>query len=239
MNDKANIIAMIPARLGSTRLKIKNLALLNGRPLISYTINAAKESNIFTRIVVNSDDELFAEIAERYGVEFYLRPSELGSSTAKSDNVVYDFMLNHQSDVTAWVNPISPLQTGIEIRDVINHFLKKNLDTLITVKNEQVHCVYEGKPVNFVRDELFAQTQDLNPVQACVYSIMMWRNKTFLDTFEGKGYALFCGKVGYFPVNRENTVIIKTSEDLMLADYIIRARESLESYEVQYDELVK
>ncbi len=63
MNDKANIIAMIPARLGSTRLKIKNLALLNGRPLISYTINAAKESNIFTRIVVNSDDELFAEIA--------------------------------------------------------------------------------------------------------------------------------------------------------------------------------
>ena len=184
MNDKANIIAMIPARLGSTRLKIKNLALLNGRPLISYTINAAKESNIFTRIVVNSDDELFAEIAERYGVEFYLRPSELGSSTAKSDNVVYDFMLKHQAGVTAWVNPISPLQTGIEIRDVINHFLKKNLDTLITVKNEQVHCVYEGKPVNFVRDELFAQTQDLNPVQACVYSIMMWRNKTFLDTFE-------------------------------------------------------
>jgi hypothetical protein len=68
---------------------------------------------------------------------------------------------------------------------------------------------------------------------------MMWRNKTFLETFEGKGYALFCGKVGYFPVNRENTVIIKTSEDLMLADYIIRAKESLESYEVQYDELVK
>lgn len=239
MNDKANIIAMIPARLGSTRLKMKNLALLNGQPMISYVIEAAKTSGVFSRIIVNSDNEIFTEIAKRHGVEFYLRPSELGSSTAKSDNVVYDFMLKHQAGATAWVNPISPLQTGLEIRDVINHFYKEKLDTLITVRNEQVHCVYEEKPINFVRDELFAQTQDLNPVQACVYSIMMWRNKTFLDTFEGKGYAFFCGKVGYFPVNRENTVIIKTSEDLMLADYIIRARESLESYEVQYDELVK
>ena len=239
MNESANIIAMIPARIGSTRLKMKNLALINGKPLISYVINAAKESDIFARIVINSDDELFAEIAERFDVEFYLRPLELGYSTAKSDNVVHDFMLKYQADITAWVNPISPLQTGDEMREVINYFLKNDLDTLITVKNDQVHCVYEEKPVNFVRDELFAQTQDLKPVQTCVYSIMMWRNKTFLDTFERKGYALFCGRVGYFPVNRKNSVIIKTSEDLMLADYIIRAKESVENYEVQYDALVK
>ena len=71
MKDKANIIAMVPARIGSTRLKMKNLALINGKPLISYAIEAAKASGVFSRVVVNSDNEIFAGIAKRYGVDFY------------------------------------------------------------------------------------------------------------------------------------------------------------------------
>jgi CMP-N-acetylneuraminic acid synthetase len=237
MKEKTNIIAMVPARIGSTRLKMKNLALINGKPLISYAIEAAKASGVFSRVVVNSDNKIFAEIAKRYGIDFYLRPAELGSSTAKSDNVVYDFMQKHPSDIVAWVNPTSPLQTEDEIRNVIDYFVKENLDTLITVKNEQVHCIFEGKPVNFNTSEIFAQTQDLKPVQPFVYSIMMWRNKTFMDTFERQGYALFCGKVGYYPVSKETAIIIKTKEDIMLADYIMRAKQAGGSYEVQYDAL--
>jgi CMP-N-acetylneuraminic acid synthetase len=237
MKEKTNIIAMVPARIGSTRLKMKNLALINGKPLISYAIEAAKASGVFSRVVVNSDNKIFAEIAKRYGIDFYLRPAELGSSTVKSDNVVYDFMQKHPSDIVAWVNPTSPLQTEDEIRNVIDYFVKENLDTLITVKNEQVHCIFEGKPVNFNTSEIFAQTQDLKPVQPFVYSIMMWRNKTFMDTFERQGYALFCGKVGYYPVSKETAIIIKTKEDIMLADYIMRAKQAGGSYEVQYDAL--
>ncbi len=239
MNKKMEIVAMVPARIGSSRLKIKNLALINGKPLISYAIEAAKASRVFSRVIVNSDNEIFAEIANRHNVEFYLRPVELGSSTTKSDNVVYDFMLKHPSDIVAWVNPTSPLQTGAEIIQVINYFIRENLDTLITVKNEQVHCIYEGTPINFKIDEKFAQTQDLKPVQPFVYSIMMWRNKTFIDTFEKQGYALFCGKVGYYPVSKEAAVIVKTKEDLMLADYIMRVKSSAGGYKVVYEELVK
>lgn len=239
MKGKLNIIAMVPARIGSTRLKMKNLALINGKPLISYAIEAAKASGVFGRVVVNSDNEIFAGIAKRYGADFYLRPAELGSSTTKSDNVVYDFMAKHPSDIVAWVNPTSPLQTGDEIRDVINYFVKEDLDTLITVKNEQVHCIYEGRPVNFNTAEIFAQTQDLRPVQSFVYSIMMWRNKTFMDTFEKQGYALFCGKTGYYPVSKETAIIIKTKEDIMLADYVMRTKSSVGEYEVKYDDIIK
>lgn len=234
-----DIIAMVPARIGSTRLKMKNLVLINDKPLISYAIEAAKTSGVFSRVVVNSDNEVFAEIAKRHGVEFYLRPVELGSSTTKSDDVIYDFMLKYPSDILVWVNTTSPLQTGQEIIEVINYFVKEDLDTLVTVKNERVHCVYEGKPVNFKMDEVFAQTQDLKPVQPFVYSIMMWRNKIFIDTFERKGYALFCGKVGYYPVSKETAIIIKTEEDLMLADSIMRKRNSSSNHELKYDELVK
>jgi len=239
MKNEQDIVAMIPARIGSTRLKMKNLALINGKPLISYTIEAAKRSEVFSKIVVNSDDKVFAEIAKRYDVDFYLRPDELGSSTTKSDKVVYDFMIKHPSAFLAWVNPTSPFQTGDEIRDVINYFVEESLDTLITVKHEQVHCIYNGSPVNFDVNEVFAQTQDLKPVQPFVYSIMMWKNKTFVEAFKKQGYAMFCGKVGYYPVSKETAIIIKTKKDIVLADYIMKAKEAAGGYKVQYDELVE
>ena len=237
VNEDLNIVAMIPARIGSTRLKMKNLALINGKPLIYYTIEAAKSSGVFNRVILNSDNEIFAEIARRYDVEFYQRPVELGSSTTKSDTVVYDFMSRHPSDVLAWVNPTSPLQTGHEVKEVINYFVKERLDTLITTKNEQVHCVYQGNPVNFRTEEIFAQTQDLEPVQPFVYSIMMWRSRTFVDAYQKSGHALLCGKVGYYPVSKKSTLIVKTEEDLLLADYIMRAEKQNNGQKIEYDKL--
>lgn len=233
-----NVVAMVPARMGSERLRMKNLALLNGRPLISYAIEAAKASGVFNRVVVNSDDQVFQKISQRYGVEFYLRPDYLGSSDTKSDDVVYDFMRKHPSDIVAWVNPISPLQTGEEIRQIVQHFQQENLDSLITVKDEQVHCVYQGEPLNFSTEGLFAKTQDLVPVQSFVYSVMMWRSKTFLEEYDREGFALLSGKLGYFPVSKESAVIIKTDEDLLMADNILKAREGAGAYQVRYDELV-
>lgn len=232
------VIGMIPARMGSERLKMKNLALLNGQPLISYAILAAKASGVFSRILINSDGDVFQRIAERYNVEYYERPSHLGSSDTKSDDVVYDFMLKHPGDLVAWVNPISPLQSGNEIREVVNYFIAEELDSLITVKDEQVHCVYKGEPINFSAKGLFAKTQDLIPVQSFVYSVMMWRTRTFLDAYQRQGYALLCGKLGYFPVSKESSIIIKTDGDLKMAESALSATTGEHDSQVQYDELV-
>ena len=234
-----NIVAMIPARMGSERLKMKNLALLNGQPLISYAIQAAKSSGMFDQIVLNSDGPVFQAVAERYGIDCYIRPEELGSSETKSDDVVFDFMQKHPSDIVAWVNPISPLQTGEEVRSVIEYFIEQKLDSLVTVENQQVHCVYQGEPINFEVNEVFAKTQDLTPVQPFVYSIMMWRRGPFMETFKRQGYALLCGKLGYFPVSKKSSVIIKTDEDLIIAESILKAVSQGTEYEVQYDVLAK
>ena len=234
-----NIIAMIPARIGSTRLAMKNLALLAGKPLIYYAANAAKESGIFDSIVINAESEIFSKIAERYGVDFYRRPDHLASSSAKSDSVVYDFIKKNKCDIVVWVNTIAPLQTGSEIRKAVEYFIEKGLDSLITVKNEQVHCVYKGKPVNFRLRGLFAQTQELSPVQPFVYSTMMWRAEVFKRTFENKGYAFFCGKTGYYPVSKMSSMIIKREEDLILVDNLLRGMKSKKTYKVRHDSLVK
>jgi len=219
-----NIVAMIPARAGSERLQSKNLRLLDGKPVISYVIEAAKRSGVFWRIVINSDTPVFEEIAARYGVEFYARPPALGSSETKSDDVVADFMDKHPCDIAVWVNPIAPLQPAEEIKAVIEHFAAEKLDSLITVKNEQLHCVFDGRPINFREDELFAKTQDLKPVQSFVYSIMMWRTENFMAHYRRDGFALLSGKVGYFPVCKESTIILKYEEDLQMMEAVLRAR---------------
>jgi len=236
---RKKIIAMIPARIGSTRLPRKNLALLDGKPLIYYAISAAKESGVFDRILLNSDSHIFKDVAERYGVEFYHRPEDLGSSKAKSDSVVYDFMKKHAGDILVWVNPTSPLQPSSEISDVIDYFIENNLDSLITVKNENVHCLLDGQPINFDSGELFAQTQDLKPVQPFVYSLMMWRYAPFMKAFEEKGYALLNGKIGFYSVSNLASVIIKTAEDLKFAEYVLTGRNNIGDYEIKYDPIIK
>jgi CMP-N-acetylneuraminic acid synthetase len=151
--------------------------------------------------------------------------------------VVYDFIQNHECDILCWVNSTSPLQTGEEISAVIQYFISENLDSLITVKNEQVHALFNGQPVNYKMDELFAQTQDLVPVQPFVYSIMMWRTKPFIEAFEKNGHALFVGNVGFYPVNKLSSIIIKTREDLKLAEQIFKSLKSGDSDNVEYDPL--
>ena len=214
---------MIPARIGSTRFKMKNLAMLNGKPMIAYAIVAALSSKVFDRVIVNSDSDVFRSIAEEYGAEFYLRPEHLGGSSVKSDDVVQDFINKYPSDVVVWENPIAPLQTIEDIRNTIQYFLSNDLDSLFTVKEEQIQCVYENKPINYIEQDKFAQTQDLTPVCPFVPFIMMWKTDTFLNSLKERGYAFFSGKVGYFPVSRLSSVIIKYEDDFRIAEILIKS----------------
>ena len=239
--SQPKIYAMVPARYGSTRLKLKNLALINGKPMISYAIQAAQGSGVFDKVIVNSENPIFQKTAERYGCDFYLRSNDLGSSAAKSDSVVNDFIRSFpDADIVAWVNPISPFQTKDEIQEIVQYFLNNNLDSLITVENKQVHCIYKGNPVNYDKDGLLAQTQDLTPVQAFVYSIMIWRSSVFVTEYAKHGHALFCGRFGVHPVRKRTEIIIKTQEDLVLADLLMRAIEINDDVlKVEYDYLAK
>ena len=230
---------MIPARFGSTRLKLKNMALINSKPMISYSILAAKESGIFDKVFVNSDHEIFRKISDRYKVDFYLRPKDIGSSTAKSDSVVYDFIKKHPNiDIVVWVNPIAPLQTKSDIKSTVNYFLENNLDSLITVEEHQVHAMYKNKPINYSKTEVFAQTQDIDPISTFSYSIMMWNAETFLREFEDKGFALFCGNFGVKSVGKLSSIVVKTERDLMIVDAIIKGIEQQKQKELKYDPLV-
>ena len=67
---------MIPARLGSKRVLQKNIRIINSRPLISYNIQTAVKSGVFDEVYVNSEAEVFFDIAQEYGAKFYKRSSK-------------------------------------------------------------------------------------------------------------------------------------------------------------------
>lgn len=59
-----------------------------------------------------------------------------------------------------------------------------------------------------------------------------------MATYEKRGHALLCGKVGYYPVSKKSTLIVKTEEDLLLADLIMRAEKQNNGQKIEYDKLV-
>jgi len=96
---------------------------------------------------------------------------------------------------------------------------------LITVENKNVHSSYKGKPINYNTDDLFLQTQDISPVNIFVYSVMVWKASSFIKEYEKNGAAMFSGKFGTYSVSKESGLIVKTADDLILIDQIIRGRK--------------
>ena len=84
-----NKVAIIPARGGSKRIPRKNIKLFAGKPIIAWSIEAAMASGLFNRIIVSTDDQEIATVAEKFGAEVpFLRPTDLADDFAGTNTVV-------------------------------------------------------------------------------------------------------------------------------------------------------
>lgn len=228
-------VAEIPARLGSKRVKQKNLRLINGKPMIAYAIEACKGSGKIAEVYVNTESDVIAKVGLDYGVKHYKRKPELSEDTIVSDQFNYDFLQNIDCDAVVMVNPVSPLVEAKDIDEAIAYFEANQLDTLISVKNEQLQSFYDGRSLNFNTDGLLPMTQDIQPVQVCVWTVCIWKKETFIKAYEAKGYAVFSGKYGLWAIDPIKSVKVSYEEDFLMAEQLIKARELLNgSYKVEY-----
>jgi len=214
----------ISARMGSKRVKQKNLRVLGGKPMIQYAIEAAKQSNV-SEIYVNTESDIIGRLAEDNGVKFYKRNPELSQDAVTSDTFNYDFIKKVRCEALVMVNPVSPLITGKDIDAIIDFYQKDNYDTVITVREERLQAFCEQKPVNFNPNGILPMTQDIPPVVLCAWSICIWRAKTFVESFEKNGYAVFSGKVGFFPMDPLKCIKISTEEDFQMVNAILESRK--------------
>ena len=213
--------AMIPARMGSQRLKQKNLRELGGVPLITRAIRKSKESGVFDEVWVNSEDDAFGVIAREEGVKFHKRPAELANNTATSEQFVYEFMTKHPCERLFQVHSIAPLLGAKRVAEFVRAMEQSGCDVFLSCVNEQIECAYQDKPINF-NFEAKTNSQELKPIQRITWSITGWRSRIYRAAYEAGKTATYAGRVGFFPITRPEGHIIKTGEDLLLAEAMLK-----------------
>jgi CMP-N-acetylneuraminic acid synthetase len=214
-------IAMIPARMGSQRLKQKNLRELGGVPLITRAIRKCREAGCFDEIWVNSEHEAFGEIAAAEGVQFHKRPEALANNVATSEQFIAEFFETHSCERLFQVHSIAPLLTAAEVRAFAAAMEAGDFDTFLCYVPEQIECAYEGQPVNFTFSEK-TNSQELKPLQRITWSITGWRRSTYLEAAHAGKTATYAGRIGFHPISRAGGIIIKTEEDLQMAEALLR-----------------
>lgn len=132
-------LAVIPARSGSKGLKDKNIKLLNGKPLMAYSIEAALSAGVFDTIHVSTDAERYAEIAREYGAEVpFLRDKEMASDSAYIWDAVAEVLRNYERlgkkfDTVALLQPTSPLRLAEDICQAYEIMAEKKAAAVVSV----------------------------------------------------------------------------------------------------------
>lgn len=218
-------LAMIPARLGSQRLKQKNLCEIDGAPIVAWAIRRCKAAGIFDEIWVNSEADAFAEIAAREGVNFHRRPAELASNTATSEQFVHEFLTRHNCNWLVQVHSIAPLLTADQIRGFVEAMRTGDYDAMLSCTLEQIECAIDGRPINFSFDAK-TNSQELIPVQRISWSVTGWRAAAYQLAFDAGKCATYTGRVGFYPIDRLAGLIIKTEADLEEARALWKLRNA-------------
>lgn len=174
-------IAVIPARGGSKGIPRKNLRPLNGKPLIYYAITACLRSKEVDTVVVSTEDEEIALLAERFGAAVAERPTQLSGDDVTVDPVIKDAVeslehrLDTHFDIVVTVQPTSPLLRATDLDEALTAFKDNNpVETLISAVDDRHLCwttddgtfvpEYEAR-VN--RQQLPARYRETGAIIAC------------------------------------------------------------------------
>ncbi len=140
------ILGIITARGGSKGIPRKNIKDLYGKPLIAYTIDAAKTSGVFSRVIISTDDEEIAGVTKQYGAEVpFIRPSELAQDTTPHLPVLQhavSWMREHENFVPDYVmilQPTSPMRQAFHIKEAAELLEKTNADSVVSVSAIPAH----------------------------------------------------------------------------------------------------
>ncbi len=145
-SESRSIIALIPARSGSKRVPDKNIRPLNGHPLIAYTIAAAQQSKVFDAVMVSTDSQQYADIAQYYGAEIpFLRPDNLAGDVSPDIEWVEYTLQRFQDerrkyDCFSILRPTSPFRQAETIQRAWQEFLaQEGVDSLRAVEKCRQH----------------------------------------------------------------------------------------------------
>ena len=153
---KKRCLCIIPARGGSKGIPKKNLRMLDGKPLIAWTVEAAKKAKLVDRVIVSTDDAEIAAVSKQFGAEVVMRPAEISGDAASSESAllhVLDVMVQNESykpDILVFLQCTSPLTLPEDIDGTIQAMLSSHADTTLAVTSFHYFLWRQDKSGNAV-----------------------------------------------------------------------------------------
>ena len=219
------VIALIPARGGSKAIPRKNLAPLGGRPLLAWTIDAARASEAVTRTVVSTDDDEIAALARELGAEVLPRPPELaGDDTPMADVIAHALGELGPLDALVLLQPTSPLRRAEHVDAAVRLLLETGADSVVSVV-EVPHRYRPGSLMALDGDRLVRLADDhaaTRQEKPAVYA----RNGPAVLVLRGDwiGPDLYAGDCRAYVMEPRDSIDVDDPFDLELAELLLAAR---------------
>jgi N-acylneuraminate cytidylyltransferase/CMP-N,N'-diacetyllegionaminic acid synthase len=230
MSDR-NILALVPARGGSKGIPKKNIRPFCGKPLIAYSIAAAKGAPSVNRVVVSTDDAEIAAVAREYGAEVpVMRPPEMaGDKSPVIDAIIH--MLDHLRDTEGYepsrlllLQTTSPLRESDDIEKAIRLLEERDGDSLVSVcrtenglyTTDALGTLYDGYAVSTNRQQL--------PKAYKLDGCMIYLIKTAVLRRER---SLLGGKLVGYEIERWRAVDLDDPQDFVTGEMLYQNRETI------------
>ena len=233
MSAEPRFVALIPARGASKRLPRKNLLPILGKPLLAYSIEAAKSCAFVDGVYVSTEDREIASVARSLGADVIDRPMELASDTATSRNVVLHAL--DQLDARgasrshfALLQPTSPQRTAAHLSDCVSRFASGKYGCAVSV------CEAEHHPSKMLAiDEAgtlvpFGSAGDLDKPLQSLGRVYRQNGAIYLMNcvdFRTRATGFFLAPAMPFVMSARESVDIDSETDFRLASFLMEARK--------------
>lgn len=232
---QVKILTIIPARGGSKGILCKNIRLVAGKPLIAWSVEAAKASCYVQTLYVSTDDPEIANVAKDCGADVLKRPKELaGDRTQMIDVILYVLDQCEALHATTYdyfllLQPTAPMRTGGDIDAALETLLTSGADSVISVyKVEDVHPArmymikddylepFYQEPVGSLRQDLPAVYHRNGAIYACKRQLLVEQGR------------LWGGRIMSYIMPKERSTNIDDEQDLLIADFLLSQPHILE-----------
>ena len=226
-------LCTICMRRGSKEIKGKNFRLVNGKPLMYFTIKQAIKSKIFDNIVASTDSKKILKYAKSYGADgWFLRPKKLSSNFSPKIPVIRHALIkaekfyNKSFKFIVDLDVSSPLRNAEDIIKAYKFFLRKKADILITVsrskKNPYFNVVeIRNKKVKIIKntDKNIFRRQDAPKTFDMSASIYMWTRKALLNS-----RSLYVKKTVLYEMPAARSIDIDSKLDLKIVEFLLKSK---------------
>ena len=241
MIEGKNLLALVPARGGSKRLKRKNILPFLGEPLIAWTIKAGLKSSFIDRLIVSTEDPEISKVSMKWGADVpFVRPTELATDTTETIDVVFDVLKQLENggerfEYLLLLQPTSPLRTVDHINEAIELLQAKKADSVVGVCEvdhpvEWTAIIPDDLSMGafFSDANIATRSQDCPTryrINGAIYLVRISRLLT-----EG---SLFLRSGAYaYKMDRLHSMDIDTHEDFVLAEFLLKQFRGEEQKEI-------